>query len=368
MWYLVVMALVTLAGTLYVTVRINQFDLNSSVSSLGDHAGPIRRFGLGLFWLMAIVMFILVAFRAEHIGADTANYMRMFRLSIEDGVIIDSDSYLEYGYQLLSWLVSLISQDQQAIIIAVAAITYGLFVRFTLKHTVNPWLVMALFFASTFSSTMNQIRQRLVEVILLYAYQAVLEKKWKKAILCSLIAGTIHTVGFIFLLYILVVRWKFYWKLVSVCMIGLLGLSMTGSLIIKLVSLVFPQYAGYLSGDRVGDGWLAITFSLVQILVTIVIYIFGTKTGERKDSTKWILAFATAFCICGYVSNIFGRLSSTFIFLVFIPVQNEILLSHKKNGASLSLLHIVFRLGCFMFTLLYRPEWHLVFPYQFFFQ
>ncbi len=364
MWYLIALSVYALLVTLYVTFRMNYAEFHDRDYNPKIDCGSWKKCGIFSFYLFALILFSLVAFRASNVGNDTASYLRTFRSIVEAGGFAGSRT--ELGYQAFNVFVSKISSNPQAIIIATSLFIYGLATAYFQKHSVNPWIVLTLFFATTYSGSVNTIRQTMAGVLLLYAYQADKDNKTGRAILITIVAGLLHTVGFAFLLYILIRRIPFKVSVAAVALALLLILSFTGDFLLDLFIRVLPKYAEYLEGDRVGSGWVGITFQLGVRIIAIIIYYIGTDQEERATSTQWLLFGSVACTVCGYAMNLFTRPAELFELIVIMPICNEILTSKRKCASVLLLALCTLYLGVFLFTAWYRPNWTGMYPYSFF--
>lgn len=364
MWYLIALSVYALLVTLHVAIRINYAELHNRNYNPKTDCGFWKTCGIFSFYLLALILFSLAAFRASDVGNDTASYLRTFRSIVEAGGFTGSRT--ELGYQAFNVLVSKISSKPQAIIIATSLFIYGLATACFQKHSINPWIVLTLFFATTYSGSVNTIRQTMAGVLLLYAYQADKNNKTGRAILITIAAGLLHTVGFAFLLYILVRRIPFRVSVAAAALAILLFLSFTGDFFLALLIRLLPKYVQYLEGDRVGSGWVGITFQLGVRMIAILIYYIGTDRDERASSTQWLLFGSVACTVCGYAMNLFTRPADLFELIAIMPICNEILTSRRKCASVLLLALCTLYLGVFLFIAWYRPNWTGMYPYSFF--
>ena len=101
------------------------------------------------YWLCVLVLMCLGAFRAETIGNDTHEYLRIFQEIAQDPF---RETRYEAGYVFLNYIVSLFSSDPQSILVVTSCITLFSFGRFIWKYSRSPWLSLFIFWAAHFKN------------------------------------------------------------------------------------------------------------------------------------------------------------------------------------------------------------------------
>lgn len=175
------------------------------------------------FVILQCVQWILIScLRADSVGADTANYARIFELhadiSWEDCFEYFKEYYIEGeelyefepGYILFEKLVSSIWNNQWFYKFVVAVIFMNSLGRFVYKNSDDPFIAFLLYsglFYNMFSLT--GYRQVLsVAIGILWAYEYLKERKFVKFLLLVLIGATIHKSTLIFLVFYFISKKK----------------------------------------------------------------------------------------------------------------------------------------------------------------
>lgn len=148
-----------------------------------------------------IPVFLLLAFRTQEVGTDTANYFRAYTelssVSIQSAFY--TTDHFEPGYVCLNILLSKISNDPQTLLIAYALIVcisiYNFLNRTSQRHCLALLFLITLGF---FQFAMTGIRQTLAMSILLWTYPLLINRKLLKFVLVVLLAMSFHKSAIIF--------------------------------------------------------------------------------------------------------------------------------------------------------------------------
>ena len=167
-----------------------------------------------LFVILMCIQWVLIScFRADTVGADTANYARIFELHSElswkecfdyfKAFYVDGEMLYEFepGFVFFEKLVSSIWYNQALYKFAVAAIFMTSLGRFVYKNSDDPFIAFLLYsglFYNMFSLT--GYRQVLsVAIGILWAYEYVKKRKFFRFLILVLIGAMIHKTTLVFI-------------------------------------------------------------------------------------------------------------------------------------------------------------------------
>ena len=315
-----------------------------------------------LAFLSFALMWFLTAFRSSSIGNDTKNYLWYFGIFTNG---LDRTSRIEVGYQIFNYLLGKITHDEHSFLIIMASIMYGGIGIYFHKHCKNLAVSLCLFFCFFFSIYTNILRQGIAMIIALYGYQLLKNGKKIPAAVVFLLATTFHTTAFLcFLLYLNLDNLKKQWVVLSLT--GLCAIISLTGVLKMVVNAVVPKYTSYFYGQYASSGWLAITFSLFTY---VVFYLLISKSLDENNKADNIVAtnftlllMLTAF---GYAVNLFERAGEYFMLIAITELPN-ILYRGKVKNFRLWLFGIgTFYLLFFILSLVYRPGWNHLYPYEF---
>ena len=313
-------------------------------------------------FLSFVLLWGLTAFRSSAIGNDTANYLAYFKI-FSNGP--DKVSKVEIGYQYLNYLIWKITNDHHAFLIIMATIMYGGIGVFIYKFSKNPAVSLCLFYSFFFSVYTSILRQGLAMVIALYGYQLLKNRKRILAALLFLLAASFHTTAFLcFLLYIdldILKKWWFVLGLTVLCVI----ISLSG-VIKTVVSIVFPMYTHYFEGQYASSGWLAISFFLFSYVIFYILISRSLSENNKADNIVaanfTLLLMLTAF---GYSVNLFERAGEYFMLIAVVELPNILYRGKVKHFRLWLFIICLVYLVFFVLTLIYRPGWNHLYPYEF---
>lgn len=153
-----------------------------------------------VFFILFLLFF--AAIRSESVGADTANYIFFFNNSPN---IINFDiNYrpeLEYGFKLyLSFLKTITDSVEFFLFISTAVCVVPLYIG--LKKVAPQYALLGLilyFFVFYINYPLNVLRQGMVMGIFVYSLPFILDKKSYHVLFLSILAGSLHSVGYLIL-------------------------------------------------------------------------------------------------------------------------------------------------------------------------
>lgn len=316
------------------------------------------------FLIVIFVLWFLTAFRSAIIGNDTYNYVRFFQLFGEGG--IDPNSRIEMGYQILNILVYKISPNPYFFLGAVATICYvgtGIYIY---KYSDNIVFSTLLLFPVAYSFFASGLRQAIAMVICLFAYQAIKKKKYWLAILLVLLASTFHTSALLMLalLFHRLIPKKPFWVIPLTAIF--IALSVGGVMDNVFAILLENSYGGYYESEELTSGWLSISYYTIRAIVFYGIAFLSYEKKVKENSL--VLSLFTILLITvsfGFSLNLFSRATNYFLLIAMVELPNAIHRGGLKHKKILMFLLGFIMVLYFLVTLIIRPEWNRLYPYQF---
>ena len=318
---------------------------------------------LVFFLVVIFVLWFLTAFRSEWMGNDTRTYIWFFQLFDEGG--LDFNSRIEIGYQMLNILVSKISHNPYFFLGFVATICYvgaGIYIY---KYSDNLVFSTVLLFPIAFSLYTNILRQALAAVICLYVYQAIKNKRFGLSILLILLASSFHISAllmFVLFFHRLIPKKPFVVIPLTAIFIAL---SLSG-IMDNILPTLLGDYGGYYESEELTSGWLSISYYTVR---AIVFYGIAFLSYEKKiKENSLVLSLFTMLLVTisfGFSINVFTRATNYFMLISMVELPNAIHRGGLKHKKILMFLLGFIMVLYFLVTLIIRPEWNNLYPYQF---
>lgn len=320
---------------------------------------------LVFFLIVIFVLWFLTAFRSARIGNDTLNYIGYFDYFGSFGLQFDNEQ-IEIGYQLLNILVYKIVPNPYFFLGFVATICYvgtGIYIY---KYSDNLVFSTVLLFPVAYGFFATGLRQAIAMVICLYAYQAIKNKRFGLAILLIAFASLFHTSALIMLalfFHRLIPKKPF---VVIPLTIIFIALSLSGVMDNVFAVLLQNSYGGYYEKEGVTDGWLGIAYYCLR---AVAFYVLAFLSYEKKvKENSLVLGMFTMLLITvsfGFSINMFDRATGYFLLISMIELPNAIHRGGLKHKKILMFLLGFIMVLYFLVTLIIRPKWNHLYPYQF---
>lgn len=332
---------------------------------------------------------VLAAFRAENIGNDTVEYLRIFK---DISLAGDMSNYIwryEIGYLWLNKILSLLTPQPQIILIVTSVIIMVGFARFIYKHSQMPWLSTYLFFTlGYYGMSMNTIRLSIAIVIILFSYDYLRKQELIKFILAVILAFLFHRTAIVFLLAWPITKLKFNYKTVMYAGIGSVLIYTIFPIILRILLKIFPTYEYYL-GSLYLNGEIRLA-SVMNLLVGISIIVMGVFVNYHKQNNTIAYAnnntlniaerkildgqFMTLLLVAGtsviFISfnfNLLNRVGDYFLVFSIVYLPNAIKqLKDKKLEILIIYTVVVLFFAYSTMILIMRPEWNIIYPYNFY--
>ena len=344
-----------------------------------ENAKKKRYLFLALFPLVAMTMF-----HSENIGNDTRAYTDLFEDVKEMTLKMAlSNGRFEKGYMLFTYVLTRLFSSRKCVLIAEGAIVYLSLSRWLNKWCKAPGLFVCLIVEMLeIDGWMSAVRQSLAVAVLLFAYDALVEKKLLRFFILVILAAQFHAVAYVFLLAwpmlwwvdeyrrnSLEKKWQFE-KLMAVCVVGIALLTWP---MINLLLKIFPKYQYYMSGVYM-DGQ-----ARLAIVLKIIVYTLMLLAPRWIKNRKWeagqsvvelsiyrIALVNIAILIAANQATILTRFSG--MFSVYAVAEFSEQASKLKRGKNRKIVTvaalILFALYGVIITIYRTPEWQTTYPFE----
>lgn len=265
-----------------------------------------------------------MGFRTENVGTDTRLYCTIFEKSFNlnlKELITGQD--LTLIYTLYNKIISFISTDRRAIIIANSLIICILTAIFIYKNSQNPvFSTLSFMTFYHFFSAMNISRQYIAVLIVANAFTYLKNKQSKKYIITCLIATLIHNTAIVSFLLIPYLYLKPNKKNIVIYLITItISLFFINEIMI-VFSKLFSHYTIYFNNSflkKVGQNRKIIITIIYIIFAPITYQLLKTKKIPPKEEHEIYLLY-----IINYITIILGFLSLKIMLISRIEVYFSI--------------------------------------------
>lgn len=333
--------------------------------------------------LAVLPLALMTMFRAGSIGNDTQGYIDYFdsikSLSLSQAL---DNTRFEKGYILLNYILARISKNSQILLIVSGAFSYFSLSRWIYKWSAAPGLILCLAVEMLYiDSWMNIVRQAIAFFILLFAFDDLVERKFWRFLVITVLAAQFHNAAYAFLLawpvaHLLrsikrnsIAAEKRFQKLILVS--GIVAFFFVSPLLNQLINL-FPVYSYYVAGEYMnGEARLAVILKIVVYGLMVYIPSFlGKKNIENTQTSQMVIhRFAVlniAIMLLANRATVFMRVANIFSFYAlpdYVASINGI--EYRENRKVLIVFTLIaFAVYGLVITLLKTPEWQTTYPFE----
>jgi hypothetical protein len=369
--------------------------------------------------LSFIQLFIISALRSSNIGNDTQEYLELFQsINLNKDIALFSKRF-ELGYIILNKIIYLFSHESQSLLIITSFIILFMFIRFIYKTSSNIWLSIYLFVTLMFYYfILSGIRQALAMGIIVTSYEYLKKRKIIPYMLLIFLASLFHNMAIIYIFIYPFSYLKFSIKkifiILSCGVIAFLAFDWT----INLVLQYFPKYLYYIGSQEFEGNKIA---NVINAIIPALILLFGCVFKYHKQNTNtsqlvyddnissptkkpnflkifsrlnsdnpqnngfelsrskvlaneshllsFLVLIGMLFSFISIRASVIDRVYSYFAIFSIIYIPNVInTIKRKESRLLITFLIMVIALLYNLTIFIYRPEWHHVFPYEFFWQ
>lgn len=316
-----------------------------------------------LFILLMALFWFLTAFRGDSIGNDTRTYLNYYEEIAKHG--INANWHIEIGYQYFCLLLSKISPNPYFLLIVCSTICYTVCGIFIYRYSNTILFSVILLFCIAFPFFASGIRQSIALVFVLWAYAKIKDNKKVIPLILILIASVFHVSALMSLLWF---AHKYIPKKpVYVITLALITAVLAASGVLNsFLTGILQEYQGYFDSEYAGTGWLGITYYLLRAVVFYLFIYFVYKEECRQNSLIISNSVLLLFTVClGFSVNLFNRASLYFLILIVVDLPNAFNSGKLKNRDIWMIVTGIVMLSYFIVTLIIRPEWNNLYPYEF---
>lgn len=281
-----------------------------------------RRNSLIYLCVVTAVMMLMASLRADTVGIDYKMYANYFQsVSNHDlSYLISAENpyRFEFGFSLLNYLVSLVTNHTYVFMAVVAVLTIGLRAVAIYRYSSSVWISVFTFVAfGFFGYTMCTLRQEIAISILLFAIPFLQKKKLVPYILLVLLAASFHKSVLILIPIYFLANLPVNWKSLVIYGAGTgLILIFSWPIINFVTKFVYQFYIETEQGRYYLMGRDAKT-ALIPIVVFIAAYCLKKRLLNRNPQNVVLLNFTM------YAAFLFILTIKHFIFqrvaLIFFP-------------------------------------------------
>ena len=336
-----------------------------------------------------LLLCFFAAFRDISVGRDTALFADVF-LKLEGRTLIDAlrfSSWVEPGFRLLAWVISLFTDDPQWLVIVTSVIIHLSVSLFIYRNVKNIYL--GFFFYMTmmlYPSYLCIMRQALAIAVLLFAYEALKRRRHVRFFLLVLLAASFHTSAILFLVAPLlcllpVNRKTMRFLLPFTALLAICSIFFTPHAV-ALFQRLFPRYADY---EATTFDALYFYFAVFFVITAYGIWRFyyakdpppSTKNG-RFDEHGFLTLMMLIGVVVAAMMTRFGQIQRIFFYfevfyIIWLPEALPAAYYHRERrhlAVPLETLGVCLCCVAYFLVILFTRSalWYDALPYSFFWQ
>lgn len=205
---------------------------------------------------IAVCMVLFIGFRGES-GTDSINYITFFNDQTDTLWQWNNEEkgYAEHGFYLLSVLLKSIWNNIDFYFLAISALTVSFLVKSLKEFSLYPLLGFCTYYARfLIIRDMNQIRQALAMVILIYGLKYLLEDRKRTFLWFLFFACMMHYSSVIVLPFVFLYKFRLSMRQVLLLVAGSLVAGVVGGMLLKLVLVQtgFGLFLRYIGTENLG--------------------------------------------------------------------------------------------------------------------
>lgn len=240
--------------------------------------------------LMFLLLLFVFTFRSENTGADTIEYVKVFKASIRFvrlNNFIDTFNYYEPLFLLVNYLVRLITENYTVYFFVCGCIISYSYVRFiyTFWDTKKNHLFLIIF-AAAFHYDLNVLRSALATSFVLLSLCSIYEKRQFKSVILIMIGTLFHYTAIINIplpiFYYLIEKKEKVSKKKTVALL-FVGIMILFLIVPKLSEILsFTRYQSYL-GNMVTVNILGL-WNIIATIGLAILMLYSKRTKTRRGN------------------------------------------------------------------------------------
>lgn len=292
---------------------------------------------IAVFSFMGI-LFFLSAFRFHTVGADTGNYLSIFRW-IRDLNFLDfhgaslnvwyENGTTEYVYKVLNWIFSKIIYWEQSVLIFCSLLTYVIMYRTVTKQSKNALFSIYLFVVfGMFQMSMNLMPSSLAAMIWLNSLYELSNSKYLIYGIKGAVATGIHNSSIFYFVLLIYKKIRMNFRTMNFVIFGsIILIFIAMEPFVSIIAHILPaKYVVYLTPTQ--TRWTQLIVLFVQLSV-----LYPIMYANRNNPTFWekyrISILCTAIVIASYIFSlrvlVFARVAFMFSPVLILALPNMIL-------------------------------------------
>ena len=276
---------------------------------------PYQKEVIRVFFL---IYFLLLAFRAESVGADTWNYLSKFqnaRHATWTEHVFSRTS--EHGYAFLTKLVASVTGSEQFFLAVVALITVYPIAKLYMEESESPVLTISMYLIlPMFQMLFSGLRQAIAMAFVPAAYRCIRERKLLKFFVFVGIASLFHTSAWVMLALYPVYHARISRKSLIWVIPALAALVLFRTQIFLIMYSVMFRVFGMEETTIAETG--ATSMLMLFAVILAFSYLFLGKTDEETSGQRNILILSVAVQSFAMVNRLAMRVN--YYYLFFLPL------------------------------------------------
>ena len=340
---------------------------------LATENGQVNNHQLKVRWrwlaLAAFPMFLVIAIRGYHMGADTSVYLKFFdyvkNVSLDQALWINqTGADFEVGYVVFEKVVSLFTKNHNVYQVIYTAVYFVFVVTFANQLEKENFLFL-YFFATLglYTFMFTGVRQCLAMCVCIFSYRFIKNRKLIPFIICMVIAFFFHKSAILFC-----VTYFMYKRKLSLFNIVFYGVfSVFSYLNIDVIQEWFNEYFEYeYEIESTGNGFVYLAVvTLITIFSIVVFKIYKETTPENQGITN-ISIIAMIFWVLRIVTRVAERPSYYFLFFTMAMLSVAIPSIKKTDFRQIARYGIIV-LAMLLYIYRFRANFSFLVPYDTFF-
>ena len=265
-----------------------------------------------------LIYFLLLACRAETVGADTWNYLSKFRVACDSTwTEYVGGRTSEWGYAIFTKLISSITRSSQIFLLIVALITVCPLAKLYMEESEAPVLTISLYLIlPMFQMQFSGLRQAIAMAFIPSVYRCIKEREKIRFLLVVWIASLFHQSAWVMLVlypvyHARIPRKALIWVVPALAAIVVFRTSIF-MVLFSVMRLVFSEDSVVI--EETG----ATSMLMLFVIILAFSYWFLGETDEETSGQRNILVLSVAVQSFAMVNRLAMRVN--YYFLLFLPL------------------------------------------------
>ena len=315
--------------------------------------------------ISAIPLILLVGFRGDNVGIDTHRVAQAYERIVSNNMYDNDIQWLGYGYTFFIKSISLIFGSNYVVLnTIIATLTIFFLYKAIWDNAKNKTLSLYLFFSSCLLyQMMNQSRQQLAIMIVLFGFKYIKKRDFKKYFIIILLAFCVHKSALIMLPFYFISNNELNKKNIFLYFLIATMIVVFEGYVEKL--LLYTDYGQtYILSGIYNDT----TKAYYNLIVRIGLLLFALAFKDKEDKEEKYLYNMGIWCVISQVITskvyAFGRITTYFFifFILLLPNSIEKFSNRFNNKRYINLfiivLFFIYHIGYYILTGQLRNDYH----------